>query len=244
MRRRAVLACACVALAGPGPRRAGGAAPGAIDIALVLAVDVSRSVDADEARLQREGCRSAVPDPEVVRAIRNGVAGAAALAYVERSGVGYQRVVLPWARVASQADADAWAEALGKAPLDSVRNTSIWGAIDFSRRVLADCPWEATRRVIDVSGDGENNSGPPAEDARDRAVADGITVNGLAIMNDRPTFRRPPAPPLDEYYRESVIGGPGAFVVAAADFEAFGLAVKRKLIREIAGMPAGAARLS
>ena len=239
MRRRAVLSCASAALLCPGPRLAG-AASEAVDIALVLAVDVSRSIDADEARLQREGYRSAVSDPEIVRAIRSGMVGAAALAYVEWSGIGYQRVVLPWARVASQAEADAWAEALGKAPLNSVRNTSVWGAIDFSRLVLAECPWEATRRVIDVSGDGENNSGPPAGEARDRAVAEGITVNGLAIMNDRPTLLRSPIP-LDRYYRENVIGGPGAFVVAAADFEAFGLAVKRKLILEIAGMPAGAA---
>ncbi len=181
MRRRAVLACACAALAGLGPRRA--AAPGAVDIALVLAVDVSRSIDADEARLQREGYRSAVSDPEVVGVIRGGAVGAVALAYVEWSGVGHQRLVLPRARIASQADADAWAEALGKAPLNSAGQTSLWGAIDFSRLVLADCPWEATRRVVDVSGDGENNSGPPAEDARDRAVAEGITINGLVIMN-------------------------------------------------------------
>ena len=240
MRRRAVLACACVALAGLGPPRAARAAPGAVDIALVLAADVSRSIDPDEARLQREGYRSAVSDPEIVRAIRGGMLGAAALAYVEWSGVEYQRVVLPWARIASQADADAWAEALAKAPSNAVGQTSLWGAIDFSRRVLADCPWEATRRVVDVSGDGENNSGPPAGDARDRAVAEGITVNGLAIMNDRPAFGRSSGP-LDRYYEENVIGGPGAFVVAAADFEAFGAAVKRKLIREIAGVPAGAA---
>ena len=242
MRRRAVLFCASAALLSPGPRSAR-AASEAVDIALVLAVDVSRSIDADEARMQRDGYRSAVSDPEVVRAIRNGVIGAAALAYVEWSGIGYQRLVVPWSRVASQAEADAWAETLGKAPLDSVRDTSIWGAIDFSRRILSECPWEATRRVIDVSGDGANNSGPPAEDARDRAVAEGITVNGLAIMNDRPTFLRSPIP-LDHYYRQHVIGGPGAFVVAAADFEAFGLAVKRKLILEIAGMPAGAVRPS
>lgn len=238
MRRRAVLSCASAALLCFGPRRS--SASEAVDIALVLAVDVSRSVDADEARLQRDGYRSAVSDPEIVAAIRKGMVGAAALAYVEWSGIGYQRVVLPWARIGSQADADAWAEALGKAPLKSFSNTSVWGGIDFSRRVLADCPWEATRRVIDVSGDGENNSGPPAEDARDRAVAEGITINGLAIMNDRPTFLRSPVP-LDRYYRERVIGGPGAFVVTAADFEAFELAVKRKLILEIAGMPAGAA---
>ncbi len=105
--------------------------------------------------------------------------------------------------------------------------------------MLAEAPWEATRRVIDVSGDGVNNSGPPAEEARDRAVAEGITINGLPILNDRPTFGRMPSVPLDEYFRERVVGGPGAFVVPAEDFEAFGVAVRRKLIREVAGRPAG-----
>ena len=102
------------------------------------------------------------------------------------------------------------------------------------RRELAGCPFEATRRVIDVSGDGVNNSGPPAEDERDAAVAEGIVINGLPIINDRPTFGRRPPIPLDQYYRESVIGGNGAFLIVAEDFESFGVAVKRKLIREIA----------
>jgi hypothetical protein len=102
---------------------------------------------------------------------------------------------------------------------------------------LAECPWEATRRVIDVSGDGLNNSGPPVHLARDAAVAEGITINGLPIMNDRPTLGALPAVPLDVHYRENVIGGDGHFMIVAEDFEAFGVAVKRKLIREIAGNP-------
>ena len=102
---------------------------------------------------------------------------------------------------------------------------------------MADAPFEATRKVIDVSGDGVNNCGPPGRAARDRAVAEGITINGLPIVNDRPTFGRMPPVPLDEYYRESVVGGTGAFVIVAEDFDSFGAAVKRKLIREIAGLP-------
>jgi hypothetical protein len=163
--------------------------------------------------------------------------GAIAVAYTEWAGIEFQRLVIPWTRIGSQRDADAWAETLAQAPRSSLSWTSISGAIEHARRVLAECPFEATRRVIDVSGDGVNNSGPPAEQARDRAVAEGITINGLPILNDRPTFGRPSPVPLDQYFRESVIGGIGAFVIPAEDFEAFGQAVRRKLIREIAGLP-------
>jgi hypothetical protein len=207
-----------------------------VDVLLVLAVDVSRSVDEDEARLQREGYRAAVCDPQVVEAIRGGMIGAVGLAYVEWAGAEYQRLVLPWTRIAQMAQAQRWSEALADAPRASLSWTSISGALDFSRGVLADAPFEATRRVIDVSGDGVNNSGGPVELARDRVVADGITINGLPIVNDRPTFGRMPPVPLDEYYRDSVIGGPGAFVIVAEDFTSFGNAVKRKLIREIAAL--------
>jgi hypothetical protein len=104
-------------------------------------------------------------------------------------------------------------------------------------RTLDEAPWQATRRAIDLSGDGVNNSGPPVEQARDRAVTEGITINGLPILNDRPGFGVPSAVPLDEYYRQNVVGGPGAFVIAVEEFESFGLAVRRKLIREISDIP-------
>jgi len=210
-----------------------------VDVLLVLAVDVSRSVDEDEARLQREGYRNAVSDPMVVEAIRGGMIGAVGIAYVEWAGAEYQRVVLPWTRISTSADAFAWATRLDEAPRASLSWTSISGALDFSGRVLADAPFEGTRRVIDVSGDGVNNSGGPVEVARDKLLAEGVTINGLPIMNDRPTFGRLPPVPLDEYFRESVVGGPGAFVIPAEDFQAFGHAVKRKLIREIAGTDIG-----
>jgi hypothetical protein len=238
MRRRTLLGSAAGGTAALAARPARAQADrDPVDVLLVLAVDVSRSIDEDEARLQRQGYRGAVADPEIVKAVRGGMLGAIGLAYVEWAGIEYQRLVLPWTRIASQADADAWAEALERAPRASLSWTSVSGGIDFSRSVLAEAPWEATRRVIDVSGDGVNNSGPPAEAARDRAVAEGITVNGLPILNDRPTFGPPPPLPLDEYFRENVIGGPGAFVISAEDFEAFGVAVRRKLIREVAGRP-------
>lgn len=232
MRRRSLIAAAGLAAALPRAVRA----EDPVDVALVLAVDVSRSVDEDEARLQREGYRSAVTDPVVLEAIRGGMLGAIAISYVEWAGIEYQRTTLPWQRIANARDAQDWAQRLADAPRVSLSWTSISGGIRHARRELASCPFEATRRVIDVSGDGVNNSGPPAEDERDLAVGEGVTINGLPIVNDRPTFGRRPPIPLDQYYRESVIGGTGAFLVVAEDFESFGVAVKRKLIREIAGL--------
>lgn len=239
MRRRFLLAAAGAA-AMSGPHRAH--AEDAVDVALVLAVDVSRSIDEDEARLQREGYRSAVADPVVVAAIRGGMIGAVAVAYVEWAGIEYQRTVIPWRRIATQAEADGWAGELAEAARTSLSWTSVSGAIRHSRQVMTECPWEATRQVIDVSGDGVNNSGPPADQQRDAAVAEGITINGLPIINDRPTFGRMPPVPLDDYYRENVIGGEGHFMIVAEDFESFGVAVKRKLIREIAALPVGGLR--
>jgi len=209
-----------------------------VDMLLVLAVDVSRSIDEDEARLQREGYRAGVCDGRVVEAITRGMLGAIGVAYVEWAGFEYQRLVLPWQRIAGQADANLWAAKLAEAPRASLSWTSISGGIDFSRRVLAEAPFEATRRVIDVSGDGVNNSGRGVERARDEAVADGVIINGLPIINDRPTFGRAPPIPLDQYFQQSVIGGFGSFMVVAENFEAFGTAVRRKLIREIAGLTA------
>ncbi len=233
MRRRTLLSTPALVLAGA-PALAQTAEP--VDVLLVLAVDVSRSVDEDEARLQREGYRAGVSDPRVVEAITRGMIGAIGVAYVEWAGFEYQRLVLPWTRIASAADAHLWSDRLAEAPRASLSWTSISAAIDFSRRTLAEAPFEGTRKVIDVSGDGVNNSGRAVETARDEAVADGIVINGLPIVNDRPTFGRGPPIPLDLYFQNSVIGGFGAFMVVAEDFEAFGTAVRRKLIREIADL--------
>ncbi len=232
MRRRDLIAASAGLAAG-----ARAQVPEPVDVLLVLAVDVSRSIDEDEARLQREGYRSGVSDPRVVEAITRGMVGAIGVAYVEWAGFEYQRQVLPWMRIASQADANLWADKLAEAPRASLSWTSISGGIDFSRRVLAEAPFEGTRRVIDVSGDGVNNSGRSVERARDEAVADGVIINGLPIINDRPTFGRAPPVPLDLYFQQSVIGGFGSFMVVAEDFDAFGVAVRRKLIREIAALP-------
>jgi hypothetical protein len=232
MRRRELLSAAAAGLSLP----AGAQTAEPVDVLLVLAVDVSRSIDEDEARLQREGYRAGICDARVVEAITRGMVGAIGVAYVEWAGFEYQRQVLPWLRIASQADANLWADKLAEAPRASLSWTSISGGIDFSRRVLAEAPFEGTRRVIDVSGDGVNNSGRSVERARDEAVADGIIINGLPIINDRPTFGRAPPVPLDQYFQQSVIGGFGSFMVVAEDFDAFGTAVRRKLIREIADL--------
>jgi hypothetical protein len=147
MRRRTLMAAAGTALALPA-RRAGAEEP--VDVALVLAVDVSRSIDEDEARLQREGYRAAVSDPRVVGAIRGGMMGAIAVAYTEWAGIEFQRLVLPWTRIASARDAEAWAGALAQAPRSSLSWTSISGALDHARGVMGECPFEATRKVIDI----------------------------------------------------------------------------------------------
>lgn len=210
-----------------------------VDVLLVLAVDVSRSIDEEEARLQRQGYREAIVDPRVVSAIQSGTLGAIALAYVEWGSADYQRMVIPWTRIDGPQSALGWAAALEAAPRVSMNWTSISGAIEFSMRALDEAPFEGTRRVIDISGDGVNNSGAPVTLLRDLAVEIGITINGLPILNDRSPFGRPPSMPLDQYFQDFVIGGPGAFMVPAEDFNAFQSAVLRKLIREISdiGVP-------
>jgi hypothetical protein len=208
-----------------------------VDLSLVLAVDVSRSIDDDEAKLQRQGYIDALTSPRVLGAIRGGLTGSIAVAYIEWAGWEYQRLVIPWTRIRGAADAQRFTDAIAEAPRVSMSWTSVSGALAFSLATLEASPYEGTRSVIDVSGDGVNNSGPPAEVFRDRAIAEGITINGLPIINDRPTFGRLPPMPLDVYYRESVIGGPGAFMVVAEDFASFGQAVLRKLVREISEAP-------
>lgn len=213
---------------------------GPVDVQLVMAVDVSRSVDEEEARLQREGYRAAMIDSRVQAAALGGMLGAIAVAYVEWAGYSYQQLVVPWTRISSAADASAWSARLAASPRQSLSWTSISGALAYSRLVLADCPFEATRRVVDVSGDGVNNQGPPVEDERDRLVAEGVTINGLPIVNDRPNFGVTPGRDLESHYREAVIGGSGAFLIVAETFEAFGDAIRRKLIQEIAMAPTSA----
>jgi hypothetical protein len=210
---------------------------------LVLAVDVSRSIDEEEARLQREGYQAAMVHPQVVAAVTGGAVGAIGVAYLEWAGFEYQRVVVPWTRLGSAAECARWADRLGAAPRDSMAWTSISGALIAAGRALAGCPFLAARRVVDVSGDGVNNSGPPPEMIRDELVAAGVVINGLPIVNDRPNFGRVPSEALEPHYRERVIGGEGAFLVVAEDFAQFGAAIRRKLVTEIAAFGSGRGQL-
>jgi hypothetical protein len=207
-----------------------------VDLELVLAVDVSGSVDEVEARLQREGYIAALRHPRVIEAIRGGILGRIAVTYVEWAGVEFQRTLLDWTLIEDQESAAAFADALAEAPLTSERWTSISGAIDYAVPLLDGNGFKGLRRAIDISGDGYNNRGRPAEQARDDAVAAGITINGLPIVNDRPNPWGGLAPQnLDLYYEQRVIGGPGAFIVGAKDYSAFASAILSKLLLEVAG---------
>ena len=208
-----------------------------VDLQLVLAVDVSRSIDDQEFALQREGYAQAFTHPSVIQAIQANVHRKIAVTFVEWAGSDFQRVIVPWTVVSDPESGALFAEAINREPRAFWGWTSISGAIDYSMKLFPASGHSSQRRVIDVSGDGVNNSGRASSDARDEAVAAGVTINGLVIMNDRPTpgFFQIPQPPLDEFYRSNVIGGPGAFVISIDDFSSFAYAIVNKLIKEIAG---------
>jgi hypothetical protein len=230
---RALAAVAVAALLGIASPRA----QTAVDLELVLAVDASRSIDEWEYGLQRDGYVAALTDPRVLKAITSGPVGRIAICYVEWSNSDEQAKLVDWTIVAGAADAASFAELLRNQPRRFYGRTSISGAIDFSAHQIASNAYAGTRRTIDVSGDGINNQGRQVTAARDDAVEAGITINGLAIINDRPQrFPNPPIP-LDAYYRDNVIGGPGGFMMVVNGFQTFGEAITKKLILEIAGTP-------
>jgi hypothetical protein len=213
-----------------------------VDLLLVLAADVSRSVDQRKFQLQREGYAAAITDPRVFKAISSGAYGRIAVTFVEWSGIGAQKVVIDWTAIGDGEAARRFGDQLVEAPRSFADRTSISGGIDFSVSLLERAPFQASRRTIDVSGDGTNNSGRDVINARDEAVAKGITINGLVILSDRPMSWNPdhtnPPGGLEAYFRNNVIGGPGAFVIVAEDFNSFGQAIVKKLIAEIAELPA------
>lgn len=223
-----------------------GAAHGAgVDLEVILAADVSRSIDDGEFELQRKGYAAALTDPRVLKAIHATKSGAIAVCFVEWSGEDDQQVVLDWTEIRDEEDGGGAAAAILKAPRSFTGRTSISAAIDFAKAHFAKAKWPATRRVIDISGDGTSNSGRPLSDARDQAVADGITINGLAIINEQPNLgysahTNPPGG-LPAYYRQNVIGGPNAFLIVVKDFNSFADAMANKLAKEIdvAGDAAG-----
>ncbi len=216
-----------------------------VDLELVLAVDVSLSMDMDEQRLQRDGYIAAFRDVEVWNAIAAGANGRIAVTYVEWAGQVNQQTVLPWTLIDSPAAAQAFSDRLEAAPISRARMTSISGALTFSGRQLESNPYKGTRRVVDISGDGPNNSGPPVQEARDELVSIGIVINGLPILlkRDQPSGFFD-INNLDGYYTNCVIGGAGAFMIPVRERSEFRSATRRKLILEISDLvPEQSARL-
>jgi hypothetical protein len=205
-----------------------------VDLALVLAVDVSYSMDPDEQELQRDGYVQAFRSPLVFDAIRKGMLGRIAVVYMDWSGAADQRVVVSWTVIDGAESSMEFADTLANSTNRRASRTSISGALDFSMRLLAESNVVAARQVIDVSGDGANNQGRLVTQARDEAIAKGITINGLPIMLKPPNGAWD-VENLDLYYRDCVIGGRGAFLVPVREREQFAEAIKAKIIREVAG---------
>jgi hypothetical protein len=230
-REAIVWAAACfAAIVASSPTRAAD-----VDLALVLAVDVSSSVSHERYRLQMDGYAAAFRDAAVIQAIESGPVGAIAVTLVQWAGFNEYRQTIDWAIVRNAETADGFASAILESGRPPGGSTGVSSAIDFSAHLLRHSAHRATRRVIDISGDGSNNNGRPAALARDEAVSAGIIINGLPILTEEPT--------LDSYFREQVIGGPGAFVIVAENQQSFATAIVKKLLVEIAGT-AGSGQLS
>jgi uncharacterized protein DUF1194 len=206
-----------------------------VDLALAMAIDISGSIDPDEAQLQRQGYVQAFRDPVIVKAILGGSNGRIAVAYYEWSDAWVQRILIDWTLLDSEAAIEAFANHLAAAPISIARRTSISGAIRYAIPLFGRSPYEATRKVLDISGDGSNNDGALVTDMRHEALKERIVINGLPIMNDRPNpFGFPSETDLDKYYLACVTGGPRSFVEVARNFEDFPRAVRKKLLQEVA----------
>jgi uncharacterized protein DUF1194 len=210
------------------------AAP-SVDIELILAVDVSYSMDMDELAVQREGYAQAIVSKEFLQALRTGPNGKISVTYFEWAASGDQKIIVPWRVIDGPEAADAVADEIMKTPIRRASRTSISGAIYFALPLFDANPYPGLRRVIDISGDGANNNGSPVTIARDTALAKGITINGLPIMVKEPSYSTMDIDNLDFYYEDCVIGGPGSFVVSIKDREKFKEAIRSKLILEVAG---------
>jgi hypothetical protein len=205
-----------------------------VDVELVLAVDVSYSMDPDEQALQREGYVQALTSPEFLDALRRGMHGRIAVTYFEWAGAADQKIVMPWRLIDGPASAKAVADEIARAPYRRAYRTSISGALTFAAPLFGD-GYRGVRRVIDVSGDGANNQGAPVVPTREDVIAKGITINGLPIMLKRPSPGSIDIENLDVYYEDCVIGGPGAFMIPIKEREKFREATRAKLVLEVAG---------
>ncbi len=221
-----------------GPQAAAPNVAHSADLALVLVTDVSRSIDDSEFALEKHGYATAFRDPKVIAAISGGASGAIEVAYIEFAGEQQVKTVLDWTVIRDAASASRFADQVLAAPRSFWGRTAISAGVDRAMQMLAKAPMQATRRMIDVCGDGTNNAGREITAARDEALAAGVTINGLAIVNDHPgswTFAhvQPPGG-LENYYRKNVTGGTGGFVLVVHDFHSFGEAMTRKLVLELA----------
>ena len=221
-----------VAFLGLGLSSASAEASGEVDLALVLAVDISYSMDEDEQRLQRGGYMDGLRSPMVIEAIRRGALGRIAVIYMEWAGSMTQQVIVPWQIIDGPESAEAFVAKLEEVPIRRAYRTSISGGIDYAVKLLEEMPVTATRRVIDVSGDGANNQGRSVTAARDEAVAKGITINGLPIMLKKAGYMD--VTDLDVYYRDCVIGGRGSFLIPIRERSQFAEAIRNKLFLEVA----------
>jgi hypothetical protein len=206
-----------------------------VDVELVLAVDVSYSMDPEEQALQREGYIAALTSREFMQALKQGMNAKVAVTYFEWAGATDQKIIVPWRLVDGPEAADAVAAEIQRAPYRRASRTSISGALQFSLPLFQSSGYRGIRQVIDVSGDGVNNNGLPVTIVRDEVLSKGITINGLPIMLKRPNVGSIDIEELDVYYEDCVIGGPGAFVIAIREREKFKEAIRTKLVLEIAG---------
>jgi hypothetical protein len=224
-------------IAAPNPRNQLGpdkeAAP-SVDVELILAVDVSYSMDMDELAIQREGYAQAIISKEFLQALKTGPNGKIAVTYFEWAASNDQKIIIPWRVIDGPETADAVANEIMKTPIRRASRTSISGAINFAMPLFDENPYRGLRRVIDISGDGPNNNGDPVTGARNAALEKGITINGLPIVVKEPSYSTMDIDNLDFYYEDCVIGGPGSFVVAIKDREKFKEAIRTKLLLEVA----------
>ena len=248
-----VLAAAIAGLSGglAAPFKQADSRPAAlpVDVELVLAVDVSYSMDPEEQALQREGYIAALTSREFMQALRQGMNGKIAVTYFEWAGTHHQQIIVPWRLIEGPESADSFVSDIARAKYTRASRTSISGALQFAMPLFDGSGYRGIRKVIDVSGDGVNNNGLPVTLVRDEVLAKGITINGLPIMLKRPNFGGMDIEDLDVYYEDCVIGGPGAFVVAIKERDKFKEAIRTKLLLEIAGrtperriVPASAAK--
>jgi Protein of unknown function (DUF1194) len=207
-----------------------------VNVELVIAVDVSYSMDMDELAIQREGYAQAFVSKDFLQALRAGPSRKVAVTYFEWSMSGDEKIILPWRVIDGPESADVVATEIMKTPVRRGSSTSISGAINFALQLFNENPYRGLRRVIDISGDGPNNDGAPVTSARDAALQKGITINGLPIMVKEPSYATTDIENLDLYYEDCVIGGPGAFVVTIKDREKFQEAIRTKLVLEVAGL--------